>query len=256
ESGSKESDRAEVSVTGDAGVHECHLQRQDGDADDERDELRGVGLAHDQGEHGAAQSQQDHVRAGGEDQPPPMNFKDALDQLSMASTIASLCNASSIKCDPKRKKYLKAQRSTDPANTAHFINNHWHSHATVLAKLEINRDRKSIFAVAKPADKKWNQLLFKGVPEGLLPRCTKALQANGKKEKLDKAGTNVILVQSQRMAGHALRVLALAYKDLSGPLASYGGTPDHAASKVLSEDTSAFMAIERDLTFVGLPLPW
>ncbi|KAL7546873.1 hypothetical protein ACHAWF_010197 [Thalassiosira exigua] len=211
---------------------------------------------------------------------PPVNFKDAGDQLSMASTVASLCNASSIEYDPKGKKYVRvgepteaslkvlvekiglpdasaqkklaAQRPADPANTAHFVNDHWHSRAKVLATLEFNRDRKSMSVVAKPADKKWNQLLVKGAPEGLLARCTKVLQANGKVVKLDKAGTDVILAQQQRMSGRALRVLALAYKDLSGPLASYDGTPDHAASKVLSEDTSTFAAIESDLTFVGL----
>ncbi|KAL9181312.1 hypothetical protein ACHAXT_010117 [Thalassiosira profunda] len=211
---------------------------------------------------------------------PPVDFNETSRQLSMASTVASLCNASSIEYDSKTSKYVRvgepteaslkvlvekiglpdeknqknlmAQRSADPANTAHFVNDHWGSKARVLATLEFNRDRKSMSVVTKPAGKKNNQLLVKGAPEGLLARCTSVLQANGRTAKLDREGIDAIVEQQQRMAGRALRVLALAYKDLDGDLGSYDGTPEHPATKILGQDASAFAAIESDLTFVGL----
>jgi Ca2+-transporting ATPase len=211
---------------------------------------------------------------------PPLEFGKKNVQLEMASTIASLCNASSLEYDTKAKKYvrvgepteaslkvlvekiglpdesaqkeLEANRNTDPVNTAHAVNDHWGSKAKVLATLEFHRDRKSMSVVTKPIGSKTNQLLVKGAPEGLISRCTKVLLSDGKVVALDKVGTETILSQQQRMAGRALRVLALAYKDLSGDLGSYDGTREHPANKTLSQDTSTFSTIEADLTFVGL----
>mmetsp|Transcript_31412 Transcript_31412/g.66524 ORF Transcript_31412/g.66524 Transcript_31412/m.66524 type:complete len:1046 (+) Transcript_31412:172-3309(+) len=208
---------------------------------------------------------------------PPVNG--ASTQLAMASSVASLCNASSIEYDSKGHKYVRvgepteaslkvlvekiglpdataqkalaAQRTTDPDNTAHSVNDYWGSKAKVLATLEFNRDRKSMSVVAKPVDKSENQLLVKGAPEGLITRCTKILQADGSVVPLDAAGVEVISAQQQRMSGRALRVLALAYKDLTGELGSYDGTSGHPGTKILSQDTS-FATIESDLTFVGL----
>ncbi|KAL7535384.1 hypothetical protein ACHAXR_006456 [Thalassiosira sp. AJA248-18] len=210
---------------------------------------------------------------------PPVNFNGASAQLAMASTVSSLCNSSSIEYDTKGSKYIRvgepteaslkvlvekiglpdaadqksllAKRTSDPANTVHFVNDYWGGKAKVLATLEFNRDRKSMSVVTKPADKKSNQLLVKGAPEGLIARCTKVMQADGKVVNLDQAGIDSILSQQQRMAGRALRVLALAYKDLSGDLSSYDGTSSHPATKILSEDSN-FATIESDLTFVGL----
>jgi len=200
-------------------------------------------------------------------------------QIAMASTVASLCNASSIEYDTKASKYVRVgepteaslkvlvekiglpdassqqslakKRTSDPTSTAHAVNDYWGGKAKVLATLEFNRDRKSMSVITKPADKKTNQLLVKGAPEGLLLRCNKILQANGKVVKLDKAGLDAVLSQQQSMAGRALRVLALAYKDLGGDLGSYDGTSGHSATKILSEDSN-FVGIESELTFVGL----
>lgn len=211
---------------------------------------------------------------------PPVDFAAAGVQLSMASSVASLCNASSIEYDSMSKKYVRvgepteaslkvlvekiglpdaaaqrellARRSSDPSNTAHFANDHWASKAKVLATLEFNRDRKSMSVLTKPADSDTNQLLVKGAPEGLLARCTKIMQSDGTIVALDQAGKDIISSQQQRMAGRALRTLALAYKDLEGDLATYDGTTGHPATKILSRDTSSFDAIECDLTFVGL----
>jgi len=211
---------------------------------------------------------------------PPVNFSKSSAQLKMASTIASLCNASSIEYDSKQSKYirvgepteaslkvlvekiglpdvaeqkiLEAKRSLDPVETAHAVNDYWGGKAKVLATLEFNRDRKSMSVLTKPFDQKTNQLLVKGAPEGLLTRCTKLLKADGKVVKLDKRGIETIFEEQQRMAGRALRVLALAYTDLTGDLGTFDGTSGHPASKILGRDPSTFAEIESDLTFVGL----
>lgn len=201
-------------------------------------------------------------------------------QIAMASTVASLCNASSIEYDSKSSKYVRvgepteaslkvlvekiglpdaadnksllAKRTSDPINTAHFVNDFWGGKAKTLATLEFNRDRKSMSVITKPADSKTNQLLVKGAPEGLLARCSKIMLADGSIVALDKASIDAISSQQQGMADGALRVLALAFKDLSGDLGTYDGTTSHPATKVLSDDTANFASIESDLTFVGL----
>lgn len=211
---------------------------------------------------------------------PAVNFSKSSTQLRMASSIASLCNASSIEYDSNQSKYirvgepteaslkvlvekiglpdaaeqdsLKAKRSSSPAETVQAVNNYWGGKSKTLATLEFNRDRKSMSVITKPVDQKTNQLLVKGAPEGLLTRCTSMLKSDGKVVKLDKRGIETILAEQQRMAGRALRVLALAYKDLDGDLGSYDGTSGHPANKVLSQDPSTFAGIENQLTFVGL----
>jgi len=210
---------------------------------------------------------------------PPVDFDASGAQLSMASNIASLCNASTIEYDTKGHKYVRvgepteaslkvlvekiglpsasdqknllARRDTDPANTAHAVNDHWGCKAKVLATLEFNRDRKSMSVVAKPAAKKNNELLVKGAPGGVISRCSKILQADGTIVPLDKAGIEAIATQQENMARRALRVLALAYKDLDGELGSFDGTAAHPGTKILAVDTD-FEKIESDLTFVGL----
>ena len=211
---------------------------------------------------------------------PPLEFTKGNAQLMMMSQICSLCNASSLEYDTKAKKYVRVgepteaslkvlvekiglpdgagqkllaqKRISNPENTAHAVNDMWGLKAKTMATLEFHRDRKSMSVLVKPDDKKTNQLLVKGAPEGLISRCTKILQSDGKVVNLDKTSIDAILSQQQNMAGRALRVLALAYKDLSGDLGSYDGTREHPATKTLSQDTSTFASIESDLTFVGL----
>jgi len=210
---------------------------------------------------------------------PPLDFPTHTTQLSMASCVASLCNASAIEYDAKASKYVRvgepteaslkvlvekmglpdpaaqrtlaAQRASDPAATASAANDHWGSRAKVLETLEFSRDRKSMSVVVKPANQEANQLLVKGAPEGLLARCSTLLRADGKVAPLDAAAVAAVAAQQTRMSGRALRVLALAYKDLEGALASYDGTPAHAGARILARDAD-FAAIESDLTFVGL----
>ena len=119
---------------------------------------------------------------------PPVNASS--EQLAMAATVASLCNASSIEYDTKSSKYVRvgepteaslkvlvekiglpdptkqksllARRTADPVETAHFVNDYWGGFAKALATLEFNRDRKSMSVITKAAGKKTNQLLVKG----------------------------------------------------------------------------------------------
>lgn len=211
---------------------------------------------------------------------PSPNFSEASAQLSMTSSVASLCNASVIEYDNKAEKFVRVGEPTEaslkclvekiglpdaaaqaalvstraetPGATANTANDYWHSKATVLATLEFHRDRKSMSVITKATDSATNQLLVKGAPEGLLSRCTNILLKDGTVAPLDEAALNSVLEQQQRMAGRALRVLALAYKDLSGDLATYDGTRGHAATQILSKPASTFKDIEVDLTFVGL----
>jgi P-type Ca2+ transporter type 2C len=53
----------------------------------------------------------------------------------------------------------------------------------------------------------------KGAPEMILERCTRIL-ANGRAEELTEAERSKILQANERLAGNALRVLAMAYKQL------------------------------------------
>ena len=75
---------------------------------------------------------------------------------------------------------------------------------------------------------------LKGAPETVLEKCTHILE-NGKEVKLTEAKINKVLQANEQLASDALRVLAMAYKQLP------------SASEKYEDD-----AIERDLVFVGL----
>ncbi len=74
----------------------------------------------------------------------------------------------------------------------------------------------------------------KGAPETILERCTHVL-TKGKAEKLTQARKNKILQVNEELAGNALRVLAMAYKQLPP-----------SAEKLEDE------ALEESLVFAGL----
>ena len=74
----------------------------------------------------------------------------------------------------------------------------------------------------------------KGAPETILEMCAQVLE-NGKEVKLTQARVDKVLQASEQLAGSALRVLAMAYKQF--PL---------AAEKYEDE------TLEKDLVFVGL----
>jgi Ca2+-transporting ATPase len=74
----------------------------------------------------------------------------------------------------------------------------------------------------------------KGAPEAILERCSH-IRENGKEVKLTQAKVSKVLQANEQLAGNALRVLAMAYKQLS-----------NAAEKFEDEE------LEKDLVFVGL----
>jgi Ca2+-transporting ATPase len=74
----------------------------------------------------------------------------------------------------------------------------------------------------------------KGAPETVLQRCT-TLYEGGAVRRLTDADREQVLAATQEMAGNALRVLAMAYKDLPAPMEGFE-----------MDD------VESDLTFVGL----
>ena len=74
---------------------------------------------------------------------------------------------------------------------------------------------------------------MKGAPEVILEGCA-ALQNGNEIVTLDDAGRKRILLANEEMAGNALRVLAIAYSDLS------------------ETDAHGEDVIERNLVFMGL----
>jgi Ca2+-transporting ATPase len=75
---------------------------------------------------------------------------------------------------------------------------------------------------------------MKGAPEVVLERCTHILE-DGRVRELDDGKRQDILTTNEEMAGGALRVLGMAYREFAHPM-----------------DNFTEEAVERDLTFVGL----
>jgi Ca2+-transporting ATPase len=104
---------------------------------------------------------------------------------------------------------------------------------TRVREIPFTSERKLMTTVHKtPQDKVVAYL--KGAPETILEKCTHILE-NGKEVKLTEAKVNKVLQANEQLASNALRVLAMAYKQLP------------SASEKYEDD-----AIERDLVFVGL----
>lgn len=95
-------------------------------------------------------------------------------------------------------------------------------------------ERKRMTTVNKTPDGKLIAYV-KGAPEIILGRCTYLLK-DGKTRKLDEKEKNTILAANEALARDALRVLGVAYKELS----------DNTVQKIDDE------TVERDLVFVGL----
>jgi len=108
-----------------------------------------------------------------------------------------------------------------------------HSHFTFIEELPFDSDRKRMSVIFKNKINKKTEAYVKGAPDILLKVCDKIIE-KGKARNLTKKGKEKILKMNNSFAGKALRVLALAYREL----------PD---SKKYSIDT-----VEKNLVFVGL----
>ena len=102
-----------------------------------------------------------------------------------------------------------------------------------VREIPFTSERKLMTTVHKTPQNKLVAYL-KGAPETVLEKCTHILE-DGKEVKLTEAKINKVLQANEQLASDALRVLAMAYKQLP------------SASEKYEDD-----AIERDLVFVGL----
>ncbi|OBT74941.1 calcium-translocating P-type ATPase, SERCA-type [Pseudogymnoascus sp. 05NY08] len=110
-----------------------------------------------------------------------------------------------------------------------------------LATYEFSRDRKSMSVLV--GDKNSQRLLVKGAPEAIIDRCTHAiLGANGKRVKLTKKLSELLLKEVVDYGNRGLRVIALAsIEDVeSNPLLKKAKTTDD------------YLKLEQNLTLVGL----
>jgi Ca2+ transporting ATPase len=120
--------------------------------------------------------------------------------LQKLAEVAVICNGSTVVYDPDKKQYVKTGESTEaalkvlaekigyrgmqqPSNAVHAadavtkaVNAVYKDESVVF---EFSRDRKSMSVL------RGSSLFVKGAPEGLLPRCSNVLLANGRVEKLD-----------------------------------------------------------------------
>jgi P-type Ca2+ transporter type 2C len=102
-----------------------------------------------------------------------------------------------------------------------------------IGEFPFSSDRKRMSTIHQMEDGK-KRAFIKGAPEVILDRCS-ALQNGEEVVALDDTRRERILLANEEMAGNALRVLAIAYSELSE-------TDAHGGEEV----------IERNLVFMGL----
>ena len=98
--------------------------------------------------------------------------------------------------------------------------------------LPFDSERKLMSTIHKIGNK--YRIITKGAPDVLIKRCS-AYQSNGVSKKISESTSQQILIQNNKMAEQALRVLAVGYADL-----------DYLPNKIDSQ------TIENNLIFVGL----
>jgi Ca2+-transporting ATPase len=151
--------------------------------------------------------------------------------------IGTLCNNAQL----RKKRESSWEIFGDPTEGALIVA----AEKAGLAKTELDKAYARIREIPFTSERKLmttmhktpqNEVLayVKGAPETVLERCTHILE-NGKEAKLSSAKISKVLQDGEQLAGNALRVLAMAYKNLPGSAENY-------------EDER----IERDMVFVGL----
>ena len=101
-----------------------------------------------------------------------------------------------------------------------------------IGEFPFSSDRKRMSTIHQMEDGK-KRAFMKGAPEVILDRCS-GLQKGDEIVALDDTGRERILLANEEMAGNALRVLAIAYSELS------------------ETDAHGEDVIERNLVFMGL----
>ncbi|MCI0464389.1 MAG: cation-translocating P-type ATPase [Gemmataceae bacterium] len=154
--------------------------------------------------------------------------------LEIALTIAARCNNARVL--PRRSGGDTWQVLGDPTEGALIVaalkgeieaTNHEHR---ILYEIPFDSERKAMSVVVR-GPQGAATMYTKGAPEVIVARCS-ALRHEGRVEPLTEARRHAILQVSAEMAGRALRVLALAYRE-------------HA-------DADAGPYAETDLIFAGL----
>ncbi|KFY36342.1 hypothetical protein V494_05091 [Pseudogymnoascus sp. VKM F-4513 (FW-928)] len=175
--------------------------------------------------------------------------------------ISALCNDAQLALDAKTGVYSSVGEPTEgalrvlvekigtPESSKKLQNgdplsraSSWYENrAPRLATYEFSRDRKSMSVLV--GDKNSQRLLVKGAPEAIIERCTHAiLGADGKKVKLTKKLSGLLLKEVVDYGNRGLRVIALAsVEDVeSNPLLKKAKTTDD------------YLKLEQNMTLVGL----
>ncbi|KFY12400.1 hypothetical protein V492_03896 [Pseudogymnoascus sp. VKM F-4246] len=175
--------------------------------------------------------------------------------------ISALCNDAQLALDAKTGVYSSVGEPTEgalrvlvekigtPESSKKLQNgdplskaSSWYENrAPRLATYEFSRDRKSMSVLV--GDKNSQRLLVKGAPEAIIERCTHTiLGADGKKVKLTKKLSGLLLKEVVDYGNRGLRVIALAsVEDVeSNPLLKKAKTTDD------------YLKLEQNMTLVGL----
>ena len=157
------------------------------------------------------------------------------ESLKMLLLAGLLCNDSVL--EEKEGKWTVKGDPTEGALVVAAVKGGLHQVETRLEKPRIEEipfcsERKRMTTVHETGDgKRW--AFVKGAPEVILEKCTHMLD-EGRPEALDKETRDKILQVNEEMASGALRVIALACKEMSEGL-------------VCAEET-----VENELVFLGL----
>ncbi len=84
---------------------------------------------------------------------------------------------------------------------------------SVLKHLPFDSDRKMMSVVFKKPEKRVAEAFVKGAPDIILGKCSRIFE-NGRIRKITQSDRRKILKVNEKMAGDALRVLALAHREL------------------------------------------
>lgn len=155
-------------------------------------------------------------------------------KLDLLLKIGYLCN--NAKLTTKDARYDIVGDPTEGAlivlgKKAGIKDEHIHEDYKIVEELPFDSDRKCMSVICKCRQK--TEAYVKGAPDILLESCTTIL-TNGKIKKLTQKDKQKILATNTKYANQALRVLAMAYKDVS-------------RQKKYTVNT-----VENNLTFAGL----
>lgn len=165
--------------------------------------------------------------------------------LSFLLKAAALCNNSSLKQDPDNQHWDIIGDPTEgalivAAAKAGYQEEDLKNKYPRLKELPFDSDRKRMSTIHQTPD--GNTLLFvKGAPDQIIERC-KSYMDNDKTEQLTESIKQKISEQNKELASSALRVLAVAYREI---------TPSEK-EKLDNKEKFDIDKTENQLTYLGL----